>query len=140
VRFLAILLAAFSIGAGLAGSSDPQALRSADAGAPGALAEAGAVLAAMGLVALTEQGGRAFRWTAAGALCLVSAYALFWLLLAPVTPALVAAAPDPLPAGWRALRGSWQGVQGARLALQLFALAAFVFPALEERGKASARP
>ncbi|MCM5681861.1 DUF1772 domain-containing protein [Schlegelella sp. S2-27] len=95
-------------------------------------AEGASVAAALLLCLLLRRRPAALRWTAAAALCLVAAHAVFWLLVAPVNTALLPLTPPTLPPDWEALRMQWELSHAARAALQLAGLLLLWWSVLRE--------
>jgi hypothetical protein len=69
------------------------------------------IIAAFILAYLVRQHRASFRWTLAGALCLLLAFATWLALVAPVNSTIAEAlksAPATVPAMWMTLRGRWE--------------------------------
>jgi hypothetical protein len=66
-------------------------------GTAGAFFEVAAVVSAAVLAMLVRHRPPAFGWTLAGALCLVTSQAIFWIWVAPVNAAMLPLTPDTLP-------------------------------------------
>ena len=101
----------------------------------GAVYQIGAILAALGLAYSMRGHHFAFKWAAAGALCLVLAFVAWLAIVAPVNGQIADAlrdAPDSVPALWMELRARWEGGHALGFVLQLLGLAALIWSVLPE--------
>lgn len=144
-RLATILLAAFSLSAAVAHLLEmPSKLTYAGwlwltllqtlyplFGMIGGFAEVVSILMAVVLVFLVR-GRPAFRWTLAGALCLVASHVAFWMLVAPVNAALGPLTPETLPADWTRFRNQWEYTHATRAVLQMIGFVALVLSLLVE--------
>ena len=101
-------------------------------GTIGAFFEVGAVVTSVMLTFLVRQRQPAFGWTLLGALCMVTAHAIFWIWIAPVNATMVPLTPETLPTNWMNLRDQWEYTHAVRALLQIVALGAIVYSILVE--------
>jgi len=94
------------------------------------------IVAAVVLAFVVRRRGQAtFRWTIAGAACLVAAFVIWLAVVAPVNSDVsgaLAANPDSVPALWMQLRGRWEYGHVAGFVVQLMGLCALVMSMLVE--------
>jgi Anthrone oxygenase len=98
----------------------------------GGVAEVGAVVGIVLLAFVVRRRRAAFRWTLLAAVCLISAHACFWILVAPVNAAMLPLTPETLPPDWTRLRDQWEYTHAARAVLQIMALGGLVVSLLVE--------
>jgi hypothetical protein len=101
----------------------------------GGVYQVGSIVAAAVLAFLVRGREPAFRWTAAGAVCLALAFGVWWLAVAPVNDQVAAAlrsAPESVPALWMRLRARWEYGHAAGFAVQLVGLGALLASVLVE--------
>jgi len=94
--------------------------------------EAAAIFATIVLAILVRRRGSALGWTIAGAVCMVTAHAAFWIWIAPVNATLLPLTPDTLPENFIAFRNQWEYTHAIRAVLQLVALACVTLSAIVE--------
>ena len=101
----------------------------------GAVYQIGAIVAALAL-AYGMRGQRvAFKWSAAGAACLVLAFFAWLAVVAPVNGQVADAlrtAPESVPPLWMELRARWEGGHALGFVLQLVGLSALIWSVLPE--------
>ena len=69
------------------------------------------ILATATLAFLVRKRGSTFRWTLAGAICLMLAFGTWLMLVAPVNSKIaqaIGSAPESIPALWMQLRDRWE--------------------------------
>jgi hypothetical protein len=104
----------------------------------GGVYQVGSIVAAAGLVFLVRQRWPSFRWTLAGALCLLLAFGIWLTVVAPVNgevSAALQAAPASVPAVWMRRRRRWEYGHAAGFIVQLVGLGALVLSVLVETPK-----
>lgn len=101
-------------------------------GTVGGFCDVGAVVMILILTVAVRRRARAFRWTLVAMVCLVTAHAAFWLLVAPVNAAMLPLTPDTLPPDWTRFRKQWEYTHATRAVLQIVALGALVGSLLVE--------
>jgi len=74
----------------------------------GAFYTLGALAMALGLVFLVRRRGATFRWTVAGAACLLLAFVTWLVVVAPVNWEIGRMAPEAVPGAWIRLRQRWE--------------------------------
>jgi hypothetical protein len=95
----------------------------------------GSIAAAAILAWLVRRREPSFRWTIAGALCLLAAFAIWLAVVAPVNGEVadaLRAAPDSVPALWMDLRQRWEYGHAAGFFVQLAGLGSLVISLLVE--------
>jgi hypothetical protein len=93
------------------------------------------IVAAAVLAFLVRGRGPTFRWTLAGALCLLLAFGTWLALVAPVNSAVAEAlrsAPESVPALWMQLRGRWEYGHATGFAITLAGVALLLVSVLVE--------
>jgi hypothetical protein len=105
-------------------------------GSVGAMFEVGAVVLAAVLAWQLRGLGRAFGLALAGAVLLVAAHLLFWLLVAPVNAEIATWTPGVFPADWASWRAQWEYSHALRALLQIAGFAALLGSALAELRRA----
>lgn len=101
----------------------------------------GSILAAFSLAFLVRKRGPAFRWTLAGALCLLLAFGTWLALVAPVNREIAAAlktAPDSVPVLWMQLRKRWEYGHATGFVITLVGLGLLVMSVLVETPRGAA--
>lgn len=101
----------------------------------GALYTVGSIVAAFVLAFAVRARRRSFRWTLAGALCLLLAFGVWIAVVAPVNGEVADAlqsAPASVPALWIQLRERWEWGHAAGFVLQLAGFCALVVSVLVE--------
>lgn len=101
----------------------------------GGVYQVGSIVAALVLAFMLRKDGASFRWAAAGALCLLLAFAVWLAVVAPVNGQVaeaLRAAPGSVPALWMELRARWEGGHAAGFVLQLIGVGALIWSALPE--------
>jgi hypothetical protein len=101
----------------------------------GGVYQIGSIVAALALAFMLRKAGASFRWAAAGALCLLLAFAVWLAVVAPVNGQVAEAlrvAPGSVPALWMELRGRWEGGHAAGFVLQLVGLSALIWSVLAQ--------
>ena len=96
------------------------------------------IVAAVVLVFLVRQRRAAFRWTLAGALCLLLAFGIWLAVVAPVNSEVAGAwrsTPESVPALWMQLRHRWEYGHAAGFVVQLVGFSALVLSVLLETPK-----
>jgi hypothetical protein len=99
----------------------------------GGVYQVGSIVAALVLAFMLRKDGASFRWAAAGALCLLLAFAVWLAVVAPVNGQVaeaLRAAPGSVPALWMELRARWEGGHAAGFMLQLLGLGALIWSVL----------
>jgi hypothetical protein len=105
----------------------------------GGVYQIGSIVAAAGLVFLVRTQRPAFRWTLAGALCLLLAFGLWLAVVAPVNSKVAEAlrsAPESVPTVWMRLRTRWEYGHAAGFVMQLVGFCALLLSVLVETPKA----
>jgi len=98
----------------------------------------GAILAAFLLAFLVRRRRPAFRWTLAGALCLLLAFGTWLTLVAPVNHEIAAAlksAPESVAALWIRLRDRWEYGQAAGFFITLVGVSLLLISVVVETPK-----
>jgi len=104
----------------------------------GGMYQVGSIVAAVLLVFLVHKRGPSFRWTLAGALCLLLAFGIWLAVVAPVNREVTAAfraAPASVPALWMRLRLRWEYGHVVGFIVQFVGLCALVLSVLVETPK-----
>jgi len=93
------------------------------------------ILAATALAFLVRKSGQTFRWTLAGAICLVLAFGTWLMLVAPVNNEVAKALssmPESVPALWMQLRDRWEYGHAAGFVLTFMGLGLLIISVLVE--------
>jgi hypothetical protein len=104
----------------------------------GGVYQIGSILAAALLAFLVRTDKRAFRWTCAGASCLLLAFGVWLAVVAPVNGQIaeaLSAAPDSVPDLWLQLRLRWEGGHAMGFVVQLLGLGALIWSVLPETAR-----
>jgi hypothetical protein len=108
----------------------------------GGFVQVGSLIAVGILTYLLRGHRRSFRWTLAGAVCLVLAFGIWLSVVNPVNNevrAALEAAPDSGPAVWSRLRDRWEYGHVAGFFVQLIGLAMLVHSVLVDTPARSSR-
>ncbi len=95
-------------------------------GTLGGAIEVAAVLAAVALALTLRMRGEDSGLAALGALLLVAAHAVFWVLVAPVNAEFAHWTPASYPSDWQAWRAQWEYSHALRALLEIGAFAALL--------------
>jgi hypothetical protein len=101
----------------------------------GGVYQIGAIVAALLLVFFLRSRSDAFRWTLAGALCLLTAFGVWLAVVAPVNAQIYDAlriSPTSVPDLWMQLRLRWEGGHVAGFVLQLAGVAALLWSVVRQ--------
>jgi hypothetical protein len=98
----------------------------------GGVIEAGAVVSSVALVFGVRRRRRAFRLSAVGAVCMVTAHVIWWLRVNPVNLAMADMSLSSPPPDWTQFRNQWEYTHLARFFLQLASLSALLISVLVE--------
>lgn len=104
----------------------------------GGVYQVGSILAAIVLVFVVRRRRTSFRWTLAGALCLLLAFGIWLAVVAPVNgkvAAVAQSAPASLPAVWMQLRARWEYGHAAGFVVQFIGFCALLCSVLMETPK-----
>jgi hypothetical protein len=95
----------------------------------GGFYQVGSIVVAAVLVILVRRRKPSFEWTLGGAVCLLSAFALWVAVVQPVNAEIADAlrsAPSSVPELWMQLRARWEYGHAAGFVVQLLGLAALI--------------
>jgi len=101
----------------------------------GGVYQVGSIVAAGVLAYVVRNRRPAFPWTVLGAACLLLAFGIWLIVVAPVNHQIaeaLRAAPESAPALWMRLRDRWEYGHAAGFVVQLVGLAALVISLLVE--------
>jgi hypothetical protein len=100
--------------------------------APGIAIEIGSIVAAVGLAFVVRQRRLAYWSTLIGALFLLAAQVVWWIVIAPVNAEIRMWTSATIPADWTQLRNQWEYGHASRFVLQLLGLSALILSIIRE--------
>jgi len=108
----------------------------------GGVYQVGSLVAAVVLTVLVRRRRPAFGWTLAGTLCLLVAFGIWLMVVAPVNSEVAEALrsmPETVPAAWLRLREQWEYGHAAGFVVQLLGFCALVISVVGETPKGRQR-